>query len=170
MPVRNQETLDSLTDALEKNAGDVADACHQIKASTGWLQRWMRDDPKVEAAITDALVVGAYVLESAMIKRATKGWKEPVFHNGEEVGFKRKFSDALLIKALEARKPDMYRKAMDVNTSVTITNMSDNDLSNKIDSLMSRLGMKQLEAPLEGEYADFEPILEPEIISIDDIL
>lgn len=160
--VRNLETLECLVTALERNAGDVADACSKIGVSTGWLKRWLRDDPKAEAAITDAIDTGATVLESHMIKRATVGWDEPVFYKDKEIGARRKFSDTLLIKALESRKPEMYGKKMEVNSSLTIRNMSDTELDSKIQMLMSKLGMKGLPAPQEGEYAEFEEALELE--------
>lgn len=165
--VRNQETLDDLTRALEANAGDVADACSTIPCSVGWLKGWMRDDPKIEAAINDAIDTGATVLEHHMIKRATVGWKEPVFYKDEQIGSKRKFSDALLIKALESRKPDMYGKRMDVNQNVSITHMSDGELDKKIDMLLERTGLKALPAPDIAIDAEFTEIHE---LQLDDLL
>lgn len=164
--VRNEETLQSLIERLEVNCGDIADACQGL-CSTGWLRKWMRDDPKVDAAIQDAMETGALGLESAMIKRATVGWEEPVFYKEEQVGTKRKFSDTLLIKALEGRKRDVYGKSVEINQNVNIRNMTDQELDRKIDALMSRMGLKQLPAPEEGEYADFEPVTE---LSLEDLL
>jgi hypothetical protein len=166
--VRNQETLDDLCEALRGNCGDVAGACSQVRCSTGWLKNWRRDDPKVDAAIDDAIETGALGLESAMIKRATKGWKEPVFQNGALVGHKRKFSDPLLIKALEARLPERYGRKMEINNNVNIRNMSDNELDTKITMLMDRLGMKQLPAP--GETIEDAEFTECEVIMVDDLL
>lgn len=165
--VRNGDTLERLVETLETNAGDVLDACRVIGVSTGWLKKWMRDDPKVEAAIQDAIDTGATVLESAMISRAVKGWKEPVYYKDELVGHKRKYSDTLLIKALESRKPETYGKKVDMNHNVTVKNMTDSELDSKIEMLMSRLGMKALPAPEEVLDAEFTPVEE---LSVEDLL
>jgi hypothetical protein len=42
------------------------------------------------------------------------GTLEPVFHQGQEVGQVRKYSDTLLIFLLKGRKPDTYRDNVSV--------------------------------------------------------
>lgn len=163
--IRTQETVDTLCEALERNAGDVALACAEAGCSVGWLKRWMRDDPKVEAAINDAVDTGATVLESAMIKRAVHGYKEKIFFKDQCIGTKRRYSDSLLVKALESRLPDKYGKRVDVNQNIRIQHLSDTELDSKIDMLMGRLGMTALPAPDNAVDAEFE-----EIISVEDLL
>lgn len=165
MAVRDAQTLQDILDALETNCGDLAGACTNV-CSTGWLKRWMRDDPKVEAAVKDAMDTGAMGLESAAIKRAVKGVEEPVFYRDEQIGTRTKYSDSLLVKMLESRKPDMYGRRMDVNTSITITQLSDAELDKKIAMLSARLG---LPAPTDVIEAEFS-VLEPEAIALDDLL
>lgn len=165
--VRNQDTLDDITRALEANAGDVALACSTVSCSVSWLKSWMREDPKVEAAIIDAIDTGTVHLESAMISRGMRGWKEPVFYKDNKIGYKRKFSDTLLIKALESRKPDVYGKRLDVNQHVSITHMSDGELDKKIDMLLERTGLKALPSPDSAIDAEFEELCD---IELDDLL
>jgi hypothetical protein len=156
--VRNQDTLDRLCEELETNAGDIALACSAVQASTGWLKRWMREDPKVDAAIRDAMDTGTAVLESEMIRRAVHGVDDPIFYKDEQVGSRKKYSDALLIKALESRKRDVYGKTVDVNQNVNIKVMSDDELDTKIAMLAERLGLQlALPAPDEAVTVDFEP-------------
>lgn len=54
---------------------------------------------------------GVDVLEQSARLRAIIGWDEPVFHEGEVVGYKRKFSDRLLAELLRARNPAEFNRA-----------------------------------------------------------
>ena len=161
MPVRDQQTLEDIVSNLETNCGDLAGACTNI-CSTGWLKRWMHDDPKVEAVIRDAMDTGAMGLESAAITRAVHGVEEPVFYRDEIVGHRKKYSDTLLVKMLESRKPDVYGRRMDVNTNITVKTLSDAELDKRIEMLSQRLGLPapslQLEA-VDAEYTELEPSL-----------
>jgi hypothetical protein len=62
--------------------------------------------------------------EKACDDRAVDGIDEPVFQGGELVGYKRRYSDALLMFRLRALAPDKYREVggttnVAVNASVT---------------------------------------------------
>lgn len=169
MATRNAETLEQLCELLEKNAGDTLAACAALQVSTGWLRTWMREDPKVEARIKDAIDTGAAVLESAMIKRAVEGVKQPIYYKDQKVGSKRVYSDTLLIKALESRKPETYGKRVEVNQNVNVKHLSDDDLDKRIDMLMQRLGVQaQLPAPVEAEF-ELVPH-DAELLTVDDLL
>lgn len=165
MAVRNTETLETLCASLEANGGDLLKACHALGTSTGWVRQWMRDDPKVEAAIKDAKDGGLIVLESHAIKRATVGVKEPIYYKDLKVGYKRKYSDALLIKLLESRGKDVYGKSIDVNQTISLKHLSDDELNSKIDMLAERLGYPALAAPIDAEFSVVD-----DVISVDDLL
>lgn len=141
MATRNDDTLERLVSELERNAGDIVSACAAVPCSVGWLKTWMRDDPKVEAVIKDAIDTGAAVLESAMIKRAVEGVKEPVYYKDQKVGSKRRYSDSLLMFALKARKRDMYGDKTESNVNINVKHLTDDELDSKIEQLASRLGM-----------------------------
>lgn len=167
--VRNADTLDLICSRLETNAGDIARACAEHNVSTGWLKRWMRDDPKVDAAIRDAMDTGTAVLESALIKRAVDGYEEPVFYKDEIVGYKTKFSDSNLQFALSARKREVYGKTIDINQNISVTHLSDKELDAKIEMLSAKLGLTlALPAPGETIDAEFEDVREE--IAVDDLL
>lgn len=65
--------------------------------------------PDYKACYDAAHAEACDVLEQEARRRATTGWDEPVFHNGEECGVKRKFSDTLLIFLMKGAMPDKYR-------------------------------------------------------------
>lgn len=163
--VRNEETLADLVDALERNAGDIANACSLIGASTGWLKKWMRDDAKVEAAINDAKDTGTTVIESAAIKRAVNGVEEPIYYKDELVGYRRRYSDALTIKLLEARRPEVYGKKLEMTQNINVKQLDDKELDKRIAMLSERLGMAALPSPDSVEDAEFS-----ELVDVEDLL
>lgn len=60
-------------------------------------------------------------LERAAVARAVDGVLEPVYHKGLHVGYKRVYSDTLLIRLLEANDPEKFKPKMDVNSTTTVT-------------------------------------------------
>jgi len=62
-----------------------------------------------------AVELGTRALEDEATRRATVGWDEPVFYQGNQCGLVRKFSDTLLIFQLKARDPAKYRERIDAN-------------------------------------------------------
>jgi hypothetical protein len=167
--VRNEDNLELICSALERNAGDVAGACADVGCSTGWLKKWMRDDPKVEVSIKDAIDTGTAVLESALIKRAVKGVKEPIYFKDQLVGHRRRYSDSNLQFALTARKRDVYGKQVEINTNISVKHLSDDELNAKIDMLANRLGVTlSLPSPDSIIDAEFEDV--GELITVDDLL
>ena len=61
--------------------------------------------------------------EGQVDKRAFDGVKNPVFHDGEVVGHRTTYSDALAMFRLRALAPDKYteRKQVDLKLSGTVT-------------------------------------------------
>lgn len=52
----------------------------------------------------------AVALESEAVRRAVEGVQEPIYSkNGKLVGHRRKYSDALLLKLLEANNPEKFK-------------------------------------------------------------
>jgi hypothetical protein len=56
------------------------------------------------------------MLEAEIERRAVAGWDEPVFHMGEVCGYKRKFSDTLLLAKAKRHIPE-YR---DTQTKIDV--------------------------------------------------
>jgi hypothetical protein len=76
--------------------------------------RWLEKYPKYAAAFESAQRVAADYLESVAIKRATTGWEEPVFYQGEECGRVRRFDGGLMQFLLRGAKPEKYRQSAEV--------------------------------------------------------
>lgn len=86
-------------------------------------------------------------LECVALDRATYGWNEPVYHDGEMVGTKRVFSAPLTIFMLTKNRPDKYDKAPDDNRLE-----SPEELAHKLNQFLSttlstHLPKKKLSSP-----------------------
>ena len=66
-------------------------------------------DPEFAAAMHQALEHHTQLLEQEAIRRAVEGVERPVFHQGQQCGTIREYSDTLLIFKLKARRPEVYR-------------------------------------------------------------
>jgi hypothetical protein len=88
----------SITTASE--CAKVSRVCHYA---------WLKESEAYEIAYRIAEPIAAQNLEDEAVKRATTGWDEPVFYQGEQCGVVRKFSDSLLLALLKGAKPDKYK-------------------------------------------------------------
>lgn len=66
-------------------------------------------DPEFREAWDTALEEAADLLEAEARRRAVEGVDRPIYQRGELVGYERQYSDTLLIRLLEAHKPEKYR-------------------------------------------------------------
>ena len=115
-PLTSQEQLAAARKVLKHYAEtcDIRAACK--KAGVGksshyrWLERYPSDKyPNGYAAKFHRIQLEAGdCLESMAVERATKGWKEPIFYQGEICGYVRRPSDALLMQLLRGFKPEKY--------------------------------------------------------------
>ena len=70
---------------------------------------WRRDDEQFAADYAQAIGESEIVLESEATRRAVEGVDEPIYQSGMLVGYKRRYSDLLLIFLLKATNPQKYR-------------------------------------------------------------
>jgi hypothetical protein len=101
--------------ALIRVGGNVREACKAAKIDDGtpYGPLW-RKDPVFQAAVAEAKMMGAELLESEAIRRAYEGVEEPTgWYRGEAGGVIRKYSDVLLIFLLKAAMPNKYADRID---------------------------------------------------------
>lgn len=108
--MRTQSKLDELVQALQRNCGDLFDACRQCAVSPVFVRTWMKDDTEVHAAIVEAERVGALALQSEAIRRAVQGVEKGVYFKGERVDTETVYSDGLLQTLLKGRLPETFGK------------------------------------------------------------
>ena len=67
--------------------------------SAAFHAAWKRAAERARSALTDRL-------QAALIQRAVEGVDEPVYHDGHCVGFRKRYSDALLLAGLRELTPE----------------------------------------------------------------
>jgi len=88
-------------------------------SSSAALRAYRAKDDEFAEAWDVAESVAFDILEDEAHRRAVEGVMEPVFHQGEIVGHKVKYSDALLTTLLKANKPDKYRDNIKVDQEIS---------------------------------------------------
>lgn len=100
-------------------------------------------------------------LEREADRRATDGVDEPIYHLGQLVGFKRKYSDVLLIFRLKALAPDRYNDRLLVNARNENKNLNLNANIDMRPDLEKRSGLLgELEAAAQAQGVAAPPIPE----------
>lgn len=106
--MRTDATLSALVEALQRNCGDMYDACRQVMVSPMFVAAWMKDDAEVRVKLQEAERVGTLQIESEAIRRAVRGYEKPVFYKGAEVGSETVYSDGLMSTILKGRLAERY--------------------------------------------------------------
>jgi len=139
-------------------------------SSSAALRAYRAKDEEFAKAWDVAESVAFDILEDEAHRRAVEGVMEPVFHQGEIVGHRVKYSDALLTTLLKANNPDKYRDNIKVDQEVkgnfgvailpsTHTSALDWESRAAIvhesqDALMSDVDDKPDESIIDGEYEE----------------
>ncbi len=98
---------DLFTKTLRSNGGNVSKALITSNLSRATAYRHFKDDKAFAEGWLDALEASNDELFTEARRRATEGFEESVYHNGQVVGKVQKYSDTLLIfllKQSEAQK------------------------------------------------------------------
>jgi hypothetical protein len=127
------ERLEKFLVNLAKNGGMVSHAAKDCRLSRTALYEKRKEDPEFAAKWNEAHQLGIEVLEDEAKHRALKGVSEPIYYEGEVVGFVRKPSDTLMRLILQAYNPK-YREKHEITgadggpiaTSATVVFLPDN--------------------------------------------
>lgn len=99
--------------------GRLGTACRAVGLGNQALENARERFPDFDEAIDEAYQEFTDRLHEEAVRRAVDGWDEPVFYQGEVVGYIRRKSDRILEMLLKAHIPDKFRDKLDVNASVT---------------------------------------------------
>lgn len=90
--------------------GIVKDACIAADIHRSTVYEYAKNGtPEWKARYRVAEEEAADVLETEAYRRAVEGVEEDVFQMGGKVGVRRIYSDALLVRLLQARRPQKFR-------------------------------------------------------------
>jgi hypothetical protein len=95
--------------AAYADCGSIKESCQIAGINRRTYTRWMEDEA-FRLAFQDAHLDVCDALEREARRRAMEGYEEPVFHKGEVVGHRLKFSDMLLAQQLNASMPEKYQR------------------------------------------------------------
>ena len=98
--------------------GNVTRAAEESECGRIMLYKIKSQDEEFSAAWEEAADIGAKRLEDEARRRAVEGWQDPVWHQGQQVGTVRKYSDTLLICLLKAHHPEKYADRSKTDTTV----------------------------------------------------
>jgi hypothetical protein len=88
-------------------------------ADSTYMHKMRRQDKVFEQRWKDAIEAAGDSLEAEAIRRASEGVLEPIYYKGEVAGYKRNYSDQLMMFLLRGSKPEKYNKqGGDTNVNV----------------------------------------------------
>ena len=103
------EQLETFLKALALT-GNVSASAEMAGTTRQTMYRHKDADLNFEIAWQHAMDQAIDELELEARRRGLDGYLEPVFQSGELVGYKRKYSDSLLIRQLEAHNPKYAKR------------------------------------------------------------
>ena len=101
--------MDAFLAAYEET-GNLSKSCELVEMDDMTHYRWLKKFPSYQRRFAKAQVVASRKLEEEARRRAIEGVDEPVFHDGAVCGYKRRYSDTLLIFLMKGLMPERYRE------------------------------------------------------------
>lgn len=97
--------------ALAQTGGRVAEAAKAVGyTDTSAVQKFRRENEEFAEEWDLAVEAGTDILVDEIVRRAIDGVHEPQYYKGEVVGYTLKYSDALLMFQVRAKRPEQYRE------------------------------------------------------------
>lgn len=104
--------------------GTMTEAAKAAGVNYRTVTRTKEKDDEFSRQIAAAQEMYTQRLERELYRRAMEGNEEPVHFRGQRVDTIRRFSDTLLIFALKARRPEVYRDANQIVGNLNVDNRS----------------------------------------------
>lgn len=124
--MRKSKFLDCIAGRDGKTPMNFREALEAVGVTRTTMLQW-RKDPEFLEAFQAAYDDGMDLVEAEAMRRAVKGVEDPVFYMGEVVGHKRVYSDALMQRILEGRRPEIYSRNAGNTVNVQINNEPPSD-------------------------------------------
>ncbi len=125
---------------LLAETGNVTKSAQAIGVSRTCCYAHKDEDPVFKVAWDNAVNEAVDALEEEGRRRAFEGTLEPVFYQGVECGYVRKYSDTLLIFLMKGHRPETYRERFQVQHEgeLTIYDGKDKSAKSELESILSR--------------------------------
>jgi hypothetical protein len=117
---------------------------------------WLRDDPVHATAFEEAQRLCAHLIEDEIVRRGVEGIERGVWHDGEQVGTERHYSDTLLIFAAKGAMPEKYKERRETEHTVSPALLA---LQREWEALREQpMTPRALEARTEAIEAEITPL------------
>lgn len=108
--VRERKAAEAVLAAIAHLSVSDTAAARKANIDRRYIADWRKSDPDFAVRYQDAREQDADNLEDEMTRRAWEGTLEPIVYQGDHCGWVRKLDNNLLMRAVEARKPEKYRQ------------------------------------------------------------
>lgn len=88
-----------------RQTANVSEAARAAAIARRTAYDWRDADPDFAAAWAEAEQEAVDRIEREALRRAVEGWDEPVWHQGQQCGVVRKYSDRMLEILLKGHRP-----------------------------------------------------------------
>jgi len=122
--------------------GIVEYACRKAEVGRRTVYQWRDGDDAFAARFYEAVERSTELMEVEAFRRAVRGVEKPVYQGKELVGHIREYSDVLLIFALKARKPLIYRERIDMKHSGEVAHKHEKLTDEELDARIAELVRK----------------------------
>jgi hypothetical protein len=132
-----------------ERTGNLAASASRVNVTKAAIYAAMKRDEFFKEAVEMARARAAHDIENELRRRGIEGYEEEVFHNGEMVGTKRKYSDRLL-ELLAKGNIEKYGK-LEQNLGVNI-NLGSDSIKDKLANMLGVQVEKNEDDVIEGEF------------------
>jgi len=99
------DKLVQFLEALSHN-GNISMSARMIGMSRSTILKFAQKNPSFRVAMNEAIEEARDIALGELLRRGLRGWEEPVWYRGQEVGSVRKYSDSCLIRYVQAYFPE----------------------------------------------------------------
>lgn len=138
--------------------GQIAKAARHAGINRGSHYLWLNNDAEYEAAFATCRTSNISRIESGLVERLADGWDEPVYQNGELVGYKRKFDHGTSLRYLQSIAPETFKRVSQIEASGNITGVSADEFDaivrTEIDAIVGSVPSSPPASELVEQYGD----------------
>jgi len=91
-----------------RETGNVRRSCEAAGVARSWVYEVREKDPAFAVEWKLAALDAADLIEEVVLERGVNGWDEPVWHQGEQCGEVRRYSNTLAVFLLKHANPEKY--------------------------------------------------------------